>query len=443
MNPAHVPYLEQQAPRYTSYPTAPHFHHGVNETVVRDWLSGLPQSAALSLYVHVPYCQYLCWYCGCNTFAARRPEPIAAFTENVLREIELVGDVVGARRVKELHWGGGTPNILSPDQFRRIHHQITFWFDIASDLHHAIELDPRRLTDDQIAAYAELGVTRASIGAQDFNPHVQQAIGRFQPTEVVRNAVDRLRGAGIAQINLDLMYGLPLQSIGDLLRSVRIAASMSPQRIALFGYAHVPWFKKRQRLIDENALPSAAHRFDQAEAARAELSALGYISVGLDHFALPSDDLALAAHRGQLRRGFQGYTTGEAEQVVGFGPSAVSILPQGYAQNHSIMGHWSRAILDGKLPILRGFAVSDEDRRRATVIEQIMCAFEADLTPLGGAANLGPELAALRPLVADELVVIADDRVVIPAQGRPFCRLVAKAFDTYAQSAPTRHSGAV
>jgi len=443
MDPRYLRYAERQAPRYTSYPTAPHFNAAVNGAVFADWLGELAPERKLSLYVHVPYCRQICWYCGCNTFAARREEPIADYVETVLREIEIVGEATDARNVGELHWGGGTPNILSPAQFQRIHRQLAFWFDIAADARHSIEIDPRHLSSAHVAAYADVGVTRASIGVQDLNSHVQKAIGRIQPIETVRAAVDLLRGAGIARINMDLLYGLPEQSLDDLLYSIRITAAMQPQRIALFGYAHVPWFKKRQRLIDANALPSAAQRFDQAEAARAELNALGYVAVGLDHFALPDDELACAAQAGALYRSFQGYRAGAALPILGFGPSAISTLPQGYAQAHAEVGAWTRAVAYGRLPIARGHAVSAADKRRALIIAQIMCDFDADLRLLGGTSALAKELSALQPLFDDDLVSLTGDRLVIPPHGRQFCRLVAQAFDAYAQEAPARHSTAI
>lgn len=443
MDPRYLPYAERQAPRYTSYPTAPHFGPAVDGEAYAGWLADLAPAQALSLYLHVPYCREICWYCGCNTHAARRDEPVADYVDTVLREIELVGEHTAARRVQELHWGGGTPNILSPAQFARIHHQLGFWFDIDADARHSIEIDPRRLTRELSIAYAEADVTRASIGAQDFNPHVQRAIGRIQPVELVRDAVATLRDAGIDRISMDLMYGLPQQSVSDLLHSVCTAAAMQPQRLALFGYAHVPWFKKRQRLIDATTLPSPAQRFDQAEAARAELAALGYIAVGLDHFALPGEDLARAARRGEVHRSFQGYTAGAALPIVGFGPSAISTLPQGYAQNHAEVGAWARAVAGGRLPIVRGHALSEEDRKRASLIEQIMCAFAADLSPLGGAARCARELAALQPLFDDGLIELSGDRLVVAPAGRQFCRLVAQAFDAYASTTPARHSAAV
>lgn len=436
-------HAERQAPRYTSYPSAPHFSASINGDVYAAWLAELPSTADLSLYLHVPYCKELCWYCGCNTYAARRDEPVVDYVASLLREIDLIAACTPARRVVEIHWGGGTPNILSAEQFTRIHHHLAFWFDIDAMVRHAIEIDPRSLSEDQARAYAAAGVRRASLGVQDLNAHVQRAIGRVQPLAVVKAAADKLRGSGIEDLSVDLMYGLPAQSTEDLLTSVRGAASLTPQRVSLFGYAHVPWFKKRQRLIDEQQLPGAAERFDQAEAARNELAALGYVAIGLDHFALPGDDLAVAARRGALHRSFQGYVSGDQTALIGFGPSAISTLPQGYVQNFSEPGAWAHAINLDKLPCARGHALDDDDRRRRALIEQIMCAFRADLGPLGGAGGCAREIELLAPLIADGLVSIVGDTLLVAEDARPFCRLAAQAFDAYAMTGSARHSRAV
>ncbi len=443
MDPRLLTHAERQAPRYTSYPSAPYFDANVDSDRYTAWLGDLSADAELSLYLHVPYCRTLCWYCGCNTYAARRDEPVVDYVSTLLREIDLVAARTPARRVVEIHWGGGTPNILSADQFARIHRHLGFWFDIDAPARHAIEIDPRHLSVHHAAAYAQAGVNRVSLGVQDINAHVQRAIGRVQPFEIIQASVETLRQAGIGDISIDLMYGLPAQSVEDVLASIRGAVSLQPQRIALFGYAHVPWFKKRQRLIDEQKLPGAAERFDQAEAARAELSSLGYIAIGLDHFALPDDDLAVALRRGELHRSFQGYVTGGQTALIGFGPSAISTLPQGYAQNFSEPGAWAHAITLEKLPCARGHELDEDDRRRRALIEQIMCAFRADLAPLGGAKACAREIERLSPLIADGLVSIAGDTMMMADNAHPFCRLAAQAFDAYAMTAPARHSRAV
>lgn len=436
-------YAERPAPRYTSYPPAPHFTDQVDGGVAKGWLQDISADATLSLYLHVPYCRDLCWYCGCNTYAARRAETLSQFIDTLLMEFDLVSDALSGQAVEEIHWGGGTPNILSASQFERIHERLAQRFDLTALRHHAIELDPRHVDPDLARAYAAAGVNRASLGVQDVNEQVQQAIGRVQPVETVQSAVAALRAAGIDEISVDLMYGLPHQTADAVEDTVRCVAEMRPNRIALFGYAHVPWFKKRQRLIAEEDLPDAVERFAQAEAARAALEACGYVSVGLDHFALPTDELAIAARSEQLARSFQGYVTKTTSALVGMGPSAISTLPHGYTQNASEPGAWARAIESGDLATVRGHALSGQDKVRRTLIEQIMCDFAGDLEPLGGAGACAAELDALSPMIADGLVSVDQDRIEISDAGRPFCRLVGMAFDAYAQRGAARHSRAV
>lgn len=442
MNPQLLKYAERQAPRYTSYPTAPHFGPEVDAARCREWLTLLAPDARLSLYVHVPYCKRICWYCGCNTNAAH-PGDTADYCATLMDEIDLVAAHAGSNRVTELHWGGGTPNTLTSEEFTRLLHHIAFWFDLDEALSHSIEIDPRYLSSELAATYAAAGVTRASLGVQTLAPHVQHAIGRVQPYETIACAVAALRQAGIAQISFDLMYGLPLQTVDDLLHSVRLSAALRPNRIALFGYAHVPWFKRRQRVINEASLPTAEARFEQAEAARAALTALGYVPVGIDHYALPDDPLARAAHQGSMRRNFQGYVAAIPDAIIGLGPSAISSFRQGYVQNQTGIGAWRRAIETGQLAVARGHAHSDEDTRRASIIEQLMCAFEVDLAAHGGRRAFARELEMLMPLAADGLVHIDGDRVVIPESMRAFSRLVAQAFDTYGAHAAMHHSRAI
>jgi oxygen-independent coproporphyrinogen-3 oxidase len=281
------------------------------------------------------------------------------------------------------------------------------------------------------------------LGVQTLAPHVQEAIGRVQPQKRIVSAVDVLRAAGIHQINFDLMYGLPQQSMDDLLNTIRLAVALRPNRIALFGYAHVPWFKRRQRVIREAELPGAEARHDQAEAARAALLALGYVAIGIDHYALPDDSLARAAGSGSLRRNFQGYVEQVPHAIIGLGPSAISTFPQGYVQNHTGIGAWRRAIEAGQLAVARGHARTADDVRRATIIERLMCAFEVDLAQYGGRDAFSSELEALKPLAADGLVRIDGARVAIPERMRPFSRLVAQIFDAYVADTAMQHSRAV
>ena len=342
--------LERAVPRYTSYPTAPNFTSAVDADVYRSWLAGLSEDASLSLYLHVPYCRELCLYCGCHTKATRKQKPIDAYAKRLADEIAIVARHTGRRKVTHLHWGGGTPSILGTDLLTIIADEIRRRFDLAAVREHAIELDPRHLTRPLAQALRDIGVNRASLGVQDFSPQVQRAVGRIQPFDMVKNAVAMLREFGIDKINLDLMYGLPNQTVRDVRQTASLAHELKPQRVAVFGYAHVPWFRPQQRLIDKSELPSAQERLAQAEAAHETLVQFGYQPIGLDHYARPDDQLAPAASAGRLHRNFQGYTVDDADALLGLGASSISRLPQGFAQNAPDVGNYSRAIAAGNLP---------------------------------------------------------------------------------------------
>lgn len=434
---------ERNVPRYTSYPTAPHFTAAVNGDVYAAWLAALPPRATLSLYIHVPFCTELCHYCGCNTRAVRKREPVEVYTDRLLEEIELIGGLTG-RKLTHLHWGGGTPSILGPELLETIAAKLASRFDLSDLKEHAIELDPRRLDRALVRALKTIGVTRASLGVQDVSAHVQRAIGRIQPFDLVERAADWLRGAGIVNLNVDLMYGLPTQTVRDVAHSAELAASLGAQRMALFGYAHVPWFKTHQKLIDEAALPGLAKRLEQAQTAADTLCGLGYQAVGLDHFALPGDELAVAAREGRLRRNFQGYTVDEADALIGLGASAIGKLPQGFVQNAPDLGGYSRAVEAGRFATVKGLALSDEDRLRSHVIERLMCDLALDLNTVeGGAARFARELETLAPLADEGLLTIAAGRIEITERGRPYVRIAAAVFDTYLAASQKKHSVAV
>lgn len=438
---------ERSVPRYTSYPTAPHFTPAVDSMMYESWLAALPVSAEISLYIHVPYCERLCLYCGCHTKATRRRNPIEAYADRLIAEARLIASRSGSGKIQRIHWGGGTPSILGEACLQRLGNILVNLFDTGAVCEHAIELDPRYVTASLADALARMGVNRASLGVQDLSPHVQDAIGRIQPFTTIRHAVDLLRAAGIQRINLDHMYGLPKQTTEDLNRSIGLSLSLDPQRFALFGYAHVPWFKPHQRLIDEASLPGPLLRLEQAQAARQQIMAAGYEAVGLDHFAAPDDDLAVAARQGTLHRNFQGYTTDAADAVIGIGASAIGRMPQGYAQNASDLAGYGRAIDAGRLATSKGVAVSPEDRLRGHIIERLMCDFQVDLDMLRPAADRGARFAAeldrLADLEAIGIVESSADRIRITDKGRPFARLVAAAFDGYLNSTKAQHSAAV
>ena len=419
-------------PRYTSYPTAPHFTAAIGPATYADWLSELQPDIALSLYLHVPFCRDLCLYCGCHTKAVRRREPLEEYAATMRREIALLAGRVGRRRLSHIHWGGGTPSTIGVRQLEAIHRDLDARFDLCAVREHAIELDPRHVSAALVAALARIGLSRASLGVQELAPHVQHAIGRIQPYDVVARSVELLRSAGIDRLNFDLMYGLPRQSIDDVRSTAERACELRPQRIALFGYAHVPWFKKRQRLIDQASLPGTAERLAQMQSAREVFLSRDYSPIGFDHFALPDDSLARAAATGRLRRNFQGYTSDDADALVGLGASAISRLPAGYAQNAVDIGGYRRAIGAETFATSRGRALALDDRIRARIIERIMCDLFIDLRALGsGEHELTAELDSLRPLVAEGLVELGSGFVRVTERGRPFVRLVASAFDRY------------
>jgi oxygen-independent coproporphyrinogen-3 oxidase len=439
---------EKSVPRYTSYPTAPHFQPRVTPEIAAGWLGALPADARLSLYLHVPYCKAICNYCGCNTKAALRDAPLDAYVATLLKEIDIAAHAAPARRVCFVHWGGGTPSLLGPERLARLWSALGARFDLSRVDEHAIELDPRTVDEELCAGLAAIGVNRVSFGVQDLNAHVQRAIGRVQPFEIVANAVRLVRAAGIAAVNLDLMYGLPEQSISDVERTAHVAASLDPSRLAIFGYAHVPWFKAHQKLIDVSALPGAAERIAQAAAARATLEAEGYRAIGLDHFARETDPLAIAARAGLLRRNFQGYVTDDADALIGLGASSIGQSPQGFVQNAPDVAGWRRLVEEGRLPVARGLEINDDDRLRAAAIERLMCDLALDFGALalrmtGVETALDDAIPQLDDLSRDGVLVREGRRVRITRAGEPFVRLAAAAFDVYLDRDAARHSAAV
>ena len=434
---------ERRVPRYTSYPTAPHFSELVGRETYSAWLGDLPREASLSLYLHVPFCTELCHYCGCNTKAVRRRAPVEDYARLLETEIDLLAAVVRNRRVVHFHWGGGTPSILGSAAIGRIVERLAATFDLSSLHEHAIELDPRSLTPSLALALARIGITRASLGVQDFSPHVQQAIGRIQSFDQVTRAVGALRDAGIEEINFDLMYGLPHQTVDDVIRTAELAASLAPSRLALFGYAHVPWFKTHQRLIEELALAGPEERIAQMDAATATLEARGFVQVGLDHFAAAGDELLETMRGGQLHRNFQGYTTDPADALIGIGASSIGRLPQGYVQNAPDVGSYARAVTAGHFAVAKGVALSDDDRIRARIIERLMCDLAVDLTDVAEHIDFSDELDALDDLRNAGVVHYDGGRVVVTEAGRPYVRLVAAVFDAYLHDGKKRHSAAV
>ncbi len=444
-----LPRYDSRAPRYTSYPTAVQFTPRVDSERYAEWLSQISLAEPLSIYAHIPFCARLCWYCGCNTRVVHRTESIADYVALLDQEIGLVERrLAGRGRVRSIHLGGGTPNMLSADDLEALFGALRRAFDLIDGAEIAAELDPAQLTADWAKAAARQGLNRASLGVQDLSPEVQAAVNRREPFEVVERAAETLRQAGVRALNFDLMYGLPRQTAADVTGTLDQVLTLAPSRIALFGYAHVPWMKSHQKLLDEAELPNAAQRLEQSQIAAERLAAEGYVSVGMDHFARPDDSLAIALTERSLHRNFQGYTTDQAGALIGFGVSAIGRLPQGYVQNQPSELQWRAAVAEGRLATARGVALSDEDRFRGEVIERLMCELSVDLDAVAArrgrqASELADAVAGLAPLEADGVVERRGAVIAVTEVGRPFVRSACALFDAYLDPAALRHSRVV
>ncbi len=435
-----------RAPRYTSYPPATEFTPEVGPETYRQWLAELDPGEAISLYLHIPFCKRLCWYCGCNTKVVNNQALISRYVESLREEMVLLDDALPGRLpVKFIHFGGGTPNLLSRDDLTTLFGAIRHVFAVAPGAEISVEADPSVLTPQWSTAAAHHGVSRVSLGVQDLNPAVQSAVNRLETFEQLKAAVDSLRAAGIAAINFDLMYGLPKQTVAGLIHTIDRALTLAPNRIALFGYAHVPWAAPHQRLIQATDLPDTDGRMDLADAAAERLMAAGYVRIGMDHFALQEDPLAKAAHSRALRRNFQGYTTDPCPTLIGLGVSSIGRLPQGYVQNASSEIAWRTALDQGRLPIHRGIAIDAEDRFRGDIIETLLCHLGVDLEAVCGRHDrtldhLIPERVALADLVHDGLLARRGETYHVTEDGRPFLRTVCAVFDTYRPESAQQYS---
>lgn len=435
---------DRPVPRYTSYPTAAQFHGAVGPVEHRAWLGGLAGGSA-TIYLHVPFCARLCWYCACNTSAMNRPDTLDAYAWSLQREIELVADTAPDLLVGAIQWGGGTPSQLGAERLVEVSRRFAILFDRANGAETSMEVDPRFCDESLVAAMTEMGVTRASLGVQDFDIGVQQAINRLQSVDDTAAAVGRLRGAGIAHINIDLVYGLPQQTPETLDRTLDAALALSPDRFAVFGYAHVPWMKARQRLIDAAGLPDLATRAALAALVAERLVTAGYARVGLDHYARPHDALAKAVESGRLRRSFQGYVAETQPSVVGLGASAISSLPAGYTQNAPDARRYGDSIEAGTFATVRGLALTGADRLRGEIIERLMCSFAVDLGEICRRHAVSPAsfidgIEDLPALLDDGVVRRDGERLQVTERGRPLVRFVCAAFDPHLTHSNRRHS---
>lgn len=436
-------------PRYTSYPTAPHFHGGIDDGVYRGWLGALTHRNRLSLYLHIPYCDRLCWFCACHTKHTLKYEPIAIYLEALKQEIAAVGALVSPDAVVgAVHFGGGSPTMLDPEDMQDLMDCLRrhFTFGLAPEI--SVEMDPNDLDDSRYDALAAIGMSRASLGVQDFDDKVQKTINRIQSFEQTKSVVDAVRARGVRSVNCDILYGLPFQTCETLKTTVDQIISLDPDRIALFGYAHVPWMKKHQSLIPEHALPDIAERYRQMTMAGEMLQRAGYSQIGLDHFAKPSDTLCKAAEAGALRRNFQGYTTDTADALIGLGASSIGRLPQGYVQNMVATAEYQRMVGKGGLAAVKGIELSPDDHLRSHVIERLMCDFSVDLSDLQ--RRFGKVSQAVRDEAKqfaagdrDGIVRLDAGIFAVTEAGKPFVRNIAAIFDSYLGNGRGRHSVAV
>lgn len=445
VDPSLLTRYDVSVPRYTSYPAVPDWTGAFTREAWQQHLGTLSSSAEpLALYVHLPFCASRCLYCGCNATVTKRSEVVDRYLDRLETEISILSDSIGgAPRVAEMHWGGGTPNFLDDPQIERLFGMLRRAFPIDARTECSVEADPRLVTRPQLDTFRQLGFTRISFGVQDLDPVVQHAIGRVQPESLVRHVVTQAREAGFSGINLDLIYGLPSQTADSFARTVEESLALSPDRVACFGYAHVPWMRAHQKRIDESTLPRGPERFALFRDAVDRFIGAGYEWLGIDHFALPADPLSLAAHAGRLHRNFMGYTTRIGENLLGIGTSAISEVNGWYVQNSPELGEWQRDIEAGQLSIARGHVRSTDDSERADAITHLMCNAELPFDMfLGDMYGLVDQFEAY---AADGLVQFDSDKVVVTPLGRFFLRNLCATLDAYrfASDAPDRFSRAV
>jgi oxygen-independent coproporphyrinogen-3 oxidase len=447
---------DRPGPRYTSYPTAPHFTpaFGLPE-LVHHIAAGNVARRPLSLYVHVPFCLNPCFYCGCNRVITRDTSRGEAYLERVLKEIDLMAALIDREReVIQLHLGGGTPNFLSPEAIGRLVTRLgeRFRFSTRADRDFSIEIDPRSVNPAEMRALADLGFNRASFGVQDFDPDVQRAVNRVQSVEETLAVMQAARDAGFRSLNIDLIFGLPKQTAAGFGRTLDTVIAARPDRLAIYSYAHMPQLFKPQKRIHAEDLPSAEDKLGLLALAIGKLDAAGYAYIGMDHFALPGDELARAQDAGHLHRNFMGYTTHAESDLIGFGASAISHVGASFSQNQREVKDYLAAIDDGRLPLHRGLSLSRDDVLRADVIQRVMCQGEIDIPAVEHGFGIrfneyfADDIARLSPLVADGLVTVDATRIVATDQGRLLLRHIAMCFDAYLHQdevQPVRFSRAI
>ncbi|MFD1194788.1 oxygen-independent coproporphyrinogen III oxidase [Seohaeicola saemankumensis] len=439
--------FDAKVPRYTSYPTAPHFSNAVGEDDYTSWIKAIPPSSNISLYLHVPFCRRLCWFCACRTQGTQSEAPVATYLETLKAELTLLKRILpDGIRLSRLHWGGGTPTLMSAAMMSDLAGTVFDVAPMAPQGEFSVEIDPNEIDDARLDALAAAGMNRASIGVQDFDDAIQQTIGRIQGYDITRDAVLAIRARGVTSLNADILFGLPHQSRARITESVQKLLSLNPDRVALYGYAHVPWMAKRQQMIPSDALPTPEERLDLFDTARRLFLWDGYAEIGIDHFATQTDGLTVAQRSGQLRRNFQGYTDDPADVLIGVGASSISRFPQGYAQNAPATGAHTAAIRNGRFSVAKGHRFTPDDRLRGRMIEMLMCDFRVDRHALQDSFNVTDAVvqSLFDKVMADfpGMLTLDTDGLGVPVEARPLARMIARSFDAYEMS-KAGHSSAI
>lgn len=446
-NPELVRRYDVAGPRYTSYPTALQFHEGFDTELYRRYVKVSNDElipSPLSLYVHLPFCRSLCYYCGCTKKVTRHEEQGVAYLSLLSREIQMRGAMFDRdRQVTQLHFGGGTPTFFNDTQLQQLMDELgrAFQFSTAEDREFSIEVDPRTVDGARLARLADLGFNRISLGVQDINPEVQKAVNRIQDPAATLEMVSASRALGFHSVSIDLIYGLPLQTTDSFGKTLDAIIEAKPDRLAVYNYAHLPHIFRSQRMIDDADIPTPQTKLELMELTIEMLTGAGYVYIGMDHFALPDDELSIAQRSGHLHRNFQGYSTRSECDLVGLGVSAIGKIGDCFAQNLKEIPHWSAAVTKGVLPLWRGLSLNAEDCLRRAVIESIMCHGHVDFADFDSRfmidfnEHFGPEIHQLENLADDGLLEIDEDGFDVTPEGRLLLRAVAMIFDEYLQAA--------
>lgn len=434
---------DRSGPRYTSYPTAPYFHQGIGAAHYQQHLEQDEAAAAqqdISLYVHLPFCDTLCYFCGCNMMVTQSRQKVEQYLDYLEKEMQLLSaHLQPERKVAQLHWGGGTPTHLTPEQIRRLGTLLHTYFDFREDAEVGVEIDPRELTREHMEALKAMGFNRCSMGVQDFQPEVQVAVNRIQPEAITRQAIAWARALGFTSINIDLMYGLPFQTRETFAATLDTVLTLQPDRLAVFNYAHLPQMFKHQRMIQDDWLLAPEEKLEILKLSIETLTAADYIYIGMDHFARPDNELAHAIEQGTLYRNFQGYSTHAGLNLIAMGMSSISMLSSLYVQNHKTLGDYYQALDAGALPILRGVELTADDRLRRAVIVELMCNFVLHKAPIEEKYGIdfdtyfADALSQLHPFAADDLIHLEEDKLVVTTAGRLLIRNIVMNFDAYLQ----------